>query len=193
MSTKITQRGIVLEFYRNNPGRDIETPEAVDWAVSEYKKRTGKIFRDPDRQIRSLYSEGYLIKIKNGLYRYDPKQIRTLENFTAAQKAEIFRRDGYKCVVCGLGEREGLSMHADHIKPRARGGVSTVENGQTLCSKHNFRKRHYNQTEVSKKMFIRLLERSSKVHDRELAEFCKDILRAYEKHDINGHIEWNDD
>ncbi|PJB50739.1 MAG: HNH endonuclease, partial [Candidatus Brennerbacteria bacterium CG_4_9_14_3_um_filter_43_9] len=27
-------------------------PEVVDWVVFTYKKRTGKVFRDPDRAIR---------------------------------------------------------------------------------------------------------------------------------------------
>jgi len=45
----------------------------------------------------------------------------------------VKRRDGYRCVVCGSGDR----VQADHIVPRARGGAHTVENGRTLCHRHH--------------------------------------------------------
>ncbi len=59
----ITQLEIIKEFYINNPCREIKHQEAVDWITAEYNKRTGNIFRDPDRGIRSLSQTGFLIKI----------------------------------------------------------------------------------------------------------------------------------
>jgi len=47
----------------------------VDWATSEWLKRTGKVFRDPDRGIRKLYQNGYLIKINKGIYLYNPNKV----------------------------------------------------------------------------------------------------------------------
>ena len=69
-------------------------------------KRTGKVFRDPDRAIRKLSQEGQLIKINKGVYKYDPDFVhnRELEDFTPAQKEEIFKRDNYRCVICGRGK-----------------------------------------------------------------------------------------
>ncbi|MEZ4606090.1 MAG: hypothetical protein R2865_04605 [Deinococcales bacterium] len=66
---KPTQREIVMEFFEQNPDRDIEHPEIVDWASAEYLRRTGNVFRDPDRQIRQLHQGGYLIKVENGVYK----------------------------------------------------------------------------------------------------------------------------
>ena len=60
---KITQEELVKEFYLNNPNREIQHEEAVDWLTNEYKKRTGQVFRDPDRSIRKLSQSGFLIKI----------------------------------------------------------------------------------------------------------------------------------
>ena len=59
-----SQMDILLEFYKKNPKRAIEHPEIVDWVTKEYIKRTGKVFRDPDRGIRKLHQDGYLIKVK---------------------------------------------------------------------------------------------------------------------------------
>jgi len=67
---EITQEEIVMEYFINNPNRDIRHPEIVDWVTSEFLKRTGKVFRDPDRGIRKLSQKGFLIKVSKGSYRY---------------------------------------------------------------------------------------------------------------------------
>jgi hypothetical protein len=117
----MSQRDFLLEYYKSNPNRNIKHPEIVDWATNEYRKRIGKIFRDPDRGIRKLHQEGYLIKIKNGTYKYDPDLInkRELEDFSPKIKEAIFKRDGYKCVVCGLGRKNGVEIHAKDFLCRA--------------------------------------------------------------------------
>lgn len=189
---KITQAEIIMEFFKNNPKRDIHHPEIVDWVLEEFKNRTGKIFRDPDRQIRQLHQNGYLIKIAKGVYRYDPDFVekRELENFNQAQKEIILKRDDYRCVICGRGRKDGIELHVDHIKPKDKGGKATIENGQTLCSTHNFRKKNYKQTETGKKMFIRLYEAAKKIGDTETMKFCAQILEVFEENDVNGHIVW---
>lgn len=188
----LTQTSLLMEFYKKNPNRDIEHPEIVDWATSEWERLTGDVFRDPDRGIRLLHQRGYLIKIRKGVYRYNPDGIqqRKLEDFSATQKEKILMRDNYKCVICGQGRVEGLELHVDHIKPKDLGGEATIDNGQTLCSKHNFNKKNLSQTETGKKMFIRLYKLAKSEKNKEIQDFCSDVLQTYERHDINGHIEW---
>ena len=192
MSESIVQADLIIEYFKKHPKREIEHPEIVDWVVAEYKKRTGGVFRDPDRAIRKLSQEGKLIKIKKGVYKYDPDFVtnRELEDFTPEQREVIFRRDGYKCVICGRGIKDGVEIHADHIKPKDLGGKAEIENGQTLCAQHNFQKKNYKQTETGKKMFIRLYELAKKHNDKKLQTFCADVLSEYEKHEINCHIAW---
>lgn len=188
----VVQQDLIIKFFKKNPNRDIKHPEVVDWVVATYKKRTGNVFRDPDRAIRKLSQNGFLIKISKGVYKYDPKKAykRELEDFATAQKEAIFKKDDYKCVVCGMGRKEGLELHADHIRPKDLGGEAIIENGQTLCSKHNFIKKNLKQTETGKKMFIRLYELAKSENDKELIKFCADVLKTYKKHNINGHIVW---
>ncbi len=192
MAKQISQLDLIKEYFVNNPLRDISHPEVVDWVVAEYKKRTGKVFRDPDRGIRSLSQKGFLIKIAKGVYRYDPEYAhnKTLEDFTYAQKKEIFKRDNYRCVICGKGEKDGVELHVDHIKAKDLGGKATIENGQTLCAQHNFLKKNFKQTETGKKMFIRLYELAKSQGDEKLLQFCAEILEVFERNNINGHIEW---
>lgn len=186
------QIDLLKEFFIKNPLRDIKHPEVVDWVVSEYKKRTGGVFRDPDRGIRSLAQKGFLIKVSKGVYRYDPDfvQHRELEDFTPAQKKEILERDGYRCVQCGRGIKDGVELQVDHIKAKDYGGKALIENGQTLCAQHNFRKKNYKQTETGKKMFIRMYELSKSLGDIDNQKFCAEILEVFERNNVNGHIEW---
>ena len=191
---EVVQSKLIMEYFQNNSCREIIHPEVVDWCVSEYKKRTGKVFRDPDRAIRKLHQEGLLIKLKKGVYKYDPDFVQNpeLEDFTVEQKAVIFERDGYKCVVCGARMNSGVELHVDHIKAKDKGGRATIENGETLCSTHNFRKKNYNQTESGKKMFIRIYELAQATNDQTMANFCKEVLKIFDKHNVNGHIPWEE-
>ena len=187
-----TIRNLVIEYFKKHPNKDLSHGPVVDWVEREYSKLYNKKPRDPWRTIRNLHESGFLIKVKKGIYRYDPKSVikKDLEDFTPEQKKAILERDGYKCVICGKGLKDGVELHVDHIKPRYLGGKSTIENGQTLCAQHNFIKKTLNQTETGKKMFIRLYELAKKEGNQELIKFCYDILETYERYNINGHIIW---
>ena len=48
----------------------------------------------------------------------------------------IYKRDGYRCRICGRSERSDY-LEIDHIKPIAKGGKTTYDNLQTLCRRCN--------------------------------------------------------
>ena len=190
--TKITQMEIIMQYFKNHPNRDIRHPEIVDYVTEEYKKLTGSVLRDPDRAIRKLSQEGFLIKIAKGIYRYDPEYVvkRELEDFSESDKEAIKKRDGYKCVICGLGPENGVELQVDHILPKDKGGRATIDNGQTLCAKHNFIKKNYGQTEMSKKLFVNMYNIAKRNGDERTKEFASAILEVYEKFEIDTHIVW---
>lgn len=190
MAKTISQ--LVLEYFLTHPSQDLEHGPVVDWVTEQWLNDHPSPPRDPWRAIRRLHQKGILIKVRKGVYRYDPSiaDERELEDFTPEQKAEIFRRDNYRCVICGRGREDGYELHADHIIPKHLGGKAIIENGQTLCSIHNFRKKNYQQTETGKRLFIRLYELARSIGDIEMIHFCEEILSVFEKHHINDHIEW---
>ena len=54
---------------------------------------------------------------------------------------DVFKRDGYKCVICGRSPvTHSVDLHVDHIKPYSLGGETFLENLQTLCSDCNLGK-----------------------------------------------------
>jgi len=181
-----------MEYFLAHPNEDLEHGPVVDWVTERRLKTHHTASRDPWRAIRSLHQQGFLIEVKKDVYRYEPSAVqqRELEDFTPEQKEEIFRRDNFRCVICGHGRDEGYEIHADHIIPKDLGGEAEISNGQTLCSTHNFRKKNYKQTETGKKMFIHLYELAKSLGDKATMEFCRDVLETFEKHHINEHIDW---
>ncbi len=51
----------------------------------------------------------------------------------------IYQRDGYRCKKCGASNKTAF-LEIDHIIPIAKGGKSTYDNLQTLCSDCNYEK-----------------------------------------------------
>ena len=160
--------------------------------MAQYEEIHGRVPRDPWRAARKLHQDGYLRKVRNGVYMYDPNLVfeAKLETFTPQQRQAILERDKYTCVRCGKGAAEGYELHVDHIKARDRGGRAIIDNGQTLCSQHNFLKKNLNATESGKRMFMRLYVLAKREGEKHLQEFAAEVLEVFEKYDINGQIEW---
>jgi 5-methylcytosine-specific restriction endonuclease McrA len=180
----------IMEYSRKHPKKELQHGPIVDWVEEQYMKLYGKKPRDIWRGIRRLYQEGILIKVRKGVYKYDVRFIRSKElyEFPPSVKEAIFKRDGYKCIVCGRGKKDGVEIHADHKIPLEKGGTNTIENGQTLCSEHNFFKKNYSQTEFGKRFLIRLYKDAVKKDDERMIKFCKEIFDVYDKYKINTHI-----
>jgi len=181
---------LIMEFFQRYPKKELPHAPVVDWVEKQYLKLYKRKPRDIWRSIRRLHQEGILIKVRKGIYKYDPDLIQQKElyEFPPAVKEAIFKRDGYKCIVCGRGKEEGIEIHADHKIPLDKGGRNTIENGQTLCSEHNFLKKNYSQTEFGKRFLIKLYNDAIQKNDERLIYFCKEIFDVYDKYGINSHI-----
>ena len=55
---------------------------------------------------------------------------------------KVLSRDRFKCVKCGISPSTDINckLHIDHIIPFSKGGLTTFENLQTLCSNCNLGK-----------------------------------------------------
>ena len=129
---RITIKSLVMEFFISHPNTEFETATVDDWVNEQYQKAHGKSPRGTSGDLGTLHRTGRLIRVRQGVYKYDPDLDHEgeFQDFSEAVKQAIFRSDGYKCVICGRGEREGVGIDADHIKARSKGGSNTLENGQ---------------------------------------------------------------
>ena len=72
----------------------------------------------------------------------------TYERFVAAERSiltdsmryDVLRRDGFKCVLCGMSSSDGAILHVDHIIPVSKGGKTVMSNLRTLCERCNLGK-----------------------------------------------------
>jgi 5-methylcytosine-specific restriction endonuclease McrA len=184
----ISQHEFTLEYFQNRPFKDIPHKVAKADLIAGWAELTGgKVFEDPDRAIRKLHQQGYLVKVTKGLYKFDPEFVKTrddLEDFSAKIKAQILERDGYKCVVCGKGLESKVDLHVDHIEPKDRGGKAILENGQTLCSQHNFQKKNLGQVTFSRKVFEQIREKAQADDSPEAKSvigFANEVLAVFDK------------
>ncbi|MEO7044831.1 MAG: HNH endonuclease signature motif containing protein [Ferruginibacter sp.] len=53
---------------------------------------------------------------------------------------KVFKRDAFKCVACGRSANDGIKLHADHKVPFSLGGLTELNNLQTLCNECNISK-----------------------------------------------------
>jgi hypothetical protein len=189
---KKTISDLIMEYFQAHPNVELRHAPVVDWVEEQYIALYGieKKPRDIWRATRKLYEKGKLIQVKKGVYKYDPDAVKDVElfDFPPQVKEQIFKRDNYRCVVCGRGRENGIEIVADHKKSKSRGGTNSVENGQTLCTQHNLLKKNYSGTETGKRYFIQIYEDAIASKDERMIKFCQDIFDVYEKHDMNHHI-----
>lgn len=187
---KKTIRELIKEFFQNHPKQPLKHDPVVDWVTEKYLESHNSPPRDTWRSIRSLYQEGWLIRVDKGIYMYDPDRVLATElwDFTSQTKEAIKKRDKYSCVVCGRGIKDGVEIVVDHIKPKDKGGTNELDNGQVLCTEHNLMKKNYSQTEAGKKYFIKIYEKAVQQNDTKMIAFCKSVFDVYNQYNINGHI-----
>lgn len=67
---------------------------------------------------------------------------KTGRNPSMKLRFEILKRDNFKCSACGASPATDptVQLHIDHIMPWSKGGETTKDNLQTLCSTCNFGK-----------------------------------------------------
>ena len=183
------QAGIAFEYFLERPDQNVEHDDIVPWIIGMYQQRFGKFCRDPDRAIRKLHDVGLLIKVSKGVYRFEPDAVSAniVDDFTEEMKMTVKRRDGQRCVVCGLGEADGIELQVDHITPRSKGGRAEIENAQTLCGSHNYRKNNLGQLELGSRMFERLraqAKSTEQIHSEssKVVSFCDEVIEIYKKY-----------
>lgn len=67
---------------------------------------------------------------------------RTPRDPSLRLRFRVMQRDRFTCCACGASPAAtpGVELHVDHIVPWSRGGETTIDNLQTLCSRCNLGK-----------------------------------------------------
>lgn len=67
---------------------------------------------------------------------------RRHRSLSKKMRYQILQRDNFKCCACGASPKTEptVQLHIDHIIPWSKGGETTLDNLQTLCSDCNIGK-----------------------------------------------------
>ena len=84
------------------------------------------IFTGNDEEIETLPNK--IVKHKSN------------RNIPLGLRYKILKRDGFKCLACGKRVSDGAKFHIDHKTPYSLGGLTEINNLQTLCSECNISK-----------------------------------------------------
>lgn len=103
--------------------------------IAVTKGSGGGNYNVPDRLYTKTMIDTLVRLWKRQLVIY--AETKTYGSIPEHVKAEVFKRDGGKCVQCGY---MGEYIEYDHKHPRSKGGQNTVENIQLLCRSCNLKK-----------------------------------------------------
>lgn len=191
--TKKTKKQYILDFFKNHPKKKFKLNEIVKNVQGEFQKDTGSTDVYVTRGVRALGTQGYIPELKGviekpetGFYLFRPGEgkLKPKSPFPQSVKEKIKKRDNYQCQWCKIKETMLDPLAVDHIIPEDQNGKGILENGITLCTKCNNRKKNLKASTFGKIMFERYLAISKKNKDTEGVNFLKDILEVYKKHNL---------
>jgi len=77
-----------------------------------------------------------------------PKYVNTHHHKVPLTRENIFKRDNYECVYCGVHDTKLLTI--DHVIPQSKGGENTWDNLVAACKKCNSEKADLSLAEFGK-------------------------------------------
>jgi 5-methylcytosine-specific restriction endonuclease McrA len=103
---------------------------AWDRAIKAIYEKTHYVVETYDKVVHSPSIEMNLPSVI-ALVKYQPQP-----KHVAFTRFNVFLRDGFRCQYCGE-KHASHDLTFDHVKPRARGGVTSWENVVAACSPCN--------------------------------------------------------
>ena len=130
---------IWLTLGRQPKYSDIQKPLSL-FSVGTYEQRFGSWYNALDAFVFYMSEEESVIK-PNVRINKDGIKHTTKREPSARLKVQVLMRDGNRCRLCGVECNDGLhNIHFDHIIPWSKGGETTLDNLQVLCSDCNLAK-----------------------------------------------------
>ena len=103
-----------------------------------------KMYVSPAGQNRYRKSKTFSIQdiralVQKATVQEQQKDTKQTERnkMTNSLRYDILKRDNFRCTICGRTAADGITLHVDHIKPVAKGGLTEYSNLRTLCNECN--------------------------------------------------------
>lgn len=89
-------------------------------------------------ELERLFHHTIELKEQRKTRQYQIKVERS--KMTDSLRYDIFKRDNFRCQICGSAQQDGVKLHVDHIVPVSKGGLTIKSNLRTLCDRCNMGK-----------------------------------------------------
>lgn len=120
--------------------------------VTNFNCKVSVVYASPKGRNYNTYENVYSFddilrlreRVKNEWNRkqqYQQSKEYERSKMTNSLRYDVMKRDGFRCVLCGASQIDGVKLHVDHIKPIAKGGKTEMSNLRTLCDRCNSGKR----------------------------------------------------
>lgn len=117
--------------------RDMDNKALSSISSGTYLRHFGTWYNALDKFIEYINNDDdeSLIDLDEGKNEVNGVKHKTKREPSDRLKVQVLMRDGNKCRICGVLCDGGIhKMHFDHIIPWSKGGETTLENLQVLCS-----------------------------------------------------------
>ena len=117
--------------------RDMDNKAWSSISSGTYLRHFGTWYNALDRFVEYINSDDgeSIIDLDEGKNEVNGVKHKTKREPSDRLKVQVLMRDGNKCRICGVVCDGGIhKMHFDHIIPWSKGGETTLENLQVLCS-----------------------------------------------------------
>ena len=117
--------------------------KGLPWGLfyNEYGSRSNLDPKKLEAEVQRLMGDEDVTK-KSGIYEYlltgDERKL-SIRSFDRRDALAAYEQQGHRCAICGE-EFEFDQMQADHKKPWSKGGHTTPDNCQMLCTDCNLKK-----------------------------------------------------
>lgn len=135
------EQGIV-DLYVNESLSAIEISERLALAKISFTPRSIHRIIKLAGKSRSA-TESFNLAISRGRVKWaykDPRMKIATRQINKVARYKILKRDGFKCVLCGITAKDSI-LEVDHIIAKCHGGKDEPENLRTLCHDCNTGKR----------------------------------------------------
>lgn len=132
----------VFNWVQTNFGNYDKTMMGINWGILYNKHKDDKL--DPksiQEKISILLSDKEITK-KSGIYEYlltGEEKLLSLRQFDHDERITTYNKQNGICPLCGKAFKLE-EMHADHIIPWSKGGLTVIDNCQMLCTTCNIKK-----------------------------------------------------
>lgn len=121
--------------------RDMDNHSISKISSGAYIRHFGSWYKALDAFVQYMSDYESNIALTTDIYTKENIKHKTNREPSARLKVQVLMRDGNRCRLCGVECNDGLhNIHFDHIIPWSKGGDTTLDNLQVLCSDCNLAK-----------------------------------------------------